>query len=79
VFFPDLLGMKDTYNTPGTVAASNWSLRVPPDYAALWRRRLRRGRALNLPAALALALRMRDVRPDLVARLERAARRLRDR
>jgi 4-alpha-glucanotransferase len=78
VFFPDLLGLKQTYNTPGTVAESNWSLRVPPDYAAVWRRRLRRDRALDVPGALALALRARGSNPDLAARLERAARRLRE-
>ena len=57
LFFPDLLGLEETYNRPGTVSAENWSLRVPPDYAAWYPEAARQGRALNLPRVLALALR----------------------
>lgn len=56
VFFADLLGMTERYNLPGTVAAANWSLRVPADYRA-------RPAALDLPAALAMALRRRGQPP----------------
>lgn len=57
VFFTDLLGLEESYNRPGTRLAENWSLRVPPDYAALHAVRCERLRALDLPFALALALR----------------------
>jgi 4-alpha-glucanotransferase len=57
VFFPDLLGLPDRYNVPGTVSEANWTLRVPHDYEAGYLARLSRNRALNLPRVLALALR----------------------
>jgi 4-alpha-glucanotransferase len=71
VSFVDLLGLEEPYNRPGTVSADNWTLRIPPDYAIRYERMRREGRALNLHAALALALRARpDIdRPDLVAAL----------
>ncbi|TMA46110.1 MAG: hypothetical protein E6J82_00565 [Deltaproteobacteria bacterium] len=37
VFFTDLLGLREVYNRPGTVSPENWSLRVPPDFAAAYR------------------------------------------
>ncbi len=59
VFFTDLLGMKETYNRPGTVSDDNWSLRVPPDYQARYAEDAAAGRAFNVPAALTLAIRAR--------------------
>lgn len=56
VFFTDLLGIKEVYNTPGTVSDDNWSLRVPDDYERRYREESARGEALNLPYALSLAL-----------------------
>ena len=44
VFFPDLFGMTEVYNAPGTVDPSNWTLRVPPGYRALYAERCARGR-----------------------------------
>jgi len=74
VFFPDLFGLRETYNVPGTVGATNWSLRVPPAYADDYRERLRGNRALNLPLALAMALRARRRgTPDLLRALDSAA------
>lgn len=75
LFFADLLGLEETYNTPGTVSEDNWTLRVPPDFAARHRRDRLVGEALNLHAALALALRARpDIeQPELLASLEAAA------
>lgn len=78
VFFADLLGMKEIYNRPGIIDDENWSLRVPQDYAVLYRERLRTDAALNLPRALALALRSRGAEvvaqhADLIARLEQLA------
>ncbi len=61
LFFPDLLGLREIYNRPGTIRPDNWTLRVPPDYAQ---------RPPVLPAALALALRARG-HPDLAAALEK--------
>ncbi|MGA7981356.1 MAG: 4-alpha-glucanotransferase [Chromatiaceae bacterium] len=75
VSFADLLGLEETYNTPGTVNGNNWTLRVPPDFARRYDRMRQEGSALNIQAALALALRARpDIsRPDLIARLEERA------
>lgn len=76
LFFADLFGLEANYNVPGTVNEENWTLRVPPDFAADYARQRRSGRVLNLHAALALALR---ARPDLageealIARLEEGA------
>ena len=44
VFFPDLFGMKETYNRPGIVDPANWSLRVPPDWETLHAARCRERR-----------------------------------
>ena len=67
LFFSDLFGLRDSYNVPGTIDPHNWTLRVPADFAT----RLPRGRhraegreggptsALDLPAAVATALRAR--------------------
>ena len=65
VFFADLLGMREVYNRPGMVGPQNWSLRVPPDFVDLHARRAREGSALDLPAALAAAMRARG--PAFVA------------
>jgi 4-alpha-glucanotransferase len=78
VFFADLLGMEEIYNAPGTVHPDNWTLRVAPDYARIYAENVLQGRALNLPCALALALRSRGAafvrrHQDLIARLERMA------
>lgn len=76
VFFADLLGMKEIYNTPGTVGDHNWSLRVPRDYERSYLEMRARGAALDLPRVLALALRARggaesEERGNLARRLER--------
>jgi 4-alpha-glucanotransferase len=59
IFFTDLLGMSEIYNRPGTVSDDNWSLRIPYDYAHLYQERLARRRAINIPLALARAIRAR--------------------
>jgi 4-alpha-glucanotransferase len=59
VFFPDLFGLREIYNAPGEVNDSNWLLRVPNDYEATYAAARAAGRALDLPAALADALRAR--------------------
>ena len=74
VFFADLLGLHESYNVPGTVGPQNWSLRVPPDYAARYGARCRAGQALDLPLALSMALRARGVAGgDLLRGLEAVA------
>ena len=74
VFFPDLLGMDEVYNKPGTVSDDNWSLRVPSDYRSRHATAVAEGRALDLACVLALALRARGHREGpLVARLEASA------
>jgi 4-alpha-glucanotransferase len=59
VFFTDLLGLREVYNRPGTVSAENWSLRVPPDFTTAYPAAAAKGAALDLPAALAMAMRAR--------------------
>ncbi len=80
VFFTDLFGLEEAYNTPGTVGPHNWSLRVPHDYRSMYPERSRSLQALNLPCALVLALRSRSRRlagrpAGLIEKLEAAARR----
>ena len=78
VFFSDLFGLREVYNTPGTVGLQNWTLRVPQDYASSYPERASRLRALNLPYAMALALgspgrRLAAAQAGLIARLRAAA------
>jgi 4-alpha-glucanotransferase len=63
VFFPDLFGLRETYNRPGIVDPANWSLRVPADWEAVYASSRARGQALDLRVALALALRARNEAP----------------
>jgi hypothetical protein len=65
VFFTDALGLTEFYNRPGVVNDENWSLRVSPDYRREHAERVARGAALDLPRALARALRARG--PSFVA------------
>jgi 4-alpha-glucanotransferase len=64
VFFADLFGIQEIYNRPGITDERNWTLRVPPDYQRVYSERVARGEALDLRAALALALRARARRGD---------------
>jgi 4-alpha-glucanotransferase len=59
IFFTDLFGMTSVYNKPGTVSEENWSLRVMPDYLRHYRRMASEGKALDLRASIAMALRAR--------------------
>jgi 4-alpha-glucanotransferase len=82
IFFSDLLGLLDVYNAPGSVNEQNWSLRVPTEYPREYREKLARNAALNLPRALALALRAggeptRTRHRELISALERLAETLR--
>lgn len=78
VYFTDLLGEREPFNRPGTVGPENWSLRVPPDFRRAYPERVARGEALDVPRALARALRARGgplpaAHRDLLAALQRAA------
>lgn len=78
VFFADLFGERATYNTPGVISDANWTMRVPRDFRAVYTDRRARGEALDLPGALALAMRARGEafarnNADLVAALEERA------
>ena len=57
VFFADLFGCTDVYNAPGVVNEQNWRLRVGNDFAVTHARRLAQGHALDVPGAMASALR----------------------
>jgi 4-alpha-glucanotransferase len=57
IFFSDLLGVAETYNRPGIVSDENWVLSVPNDFELQYAQRVERGKALDVRAALALALR----------------------
>ncbi|WP_205747175.1 4-alpha-glucanotransferase [Desulfopila sp. IMCC35006] len=64
VFFVDLLGSKETYNRPGTVSSDNWTQRVPPDYRSWYSDKAAANHALNIPRALAMALRAKEYSGD---------------
>ncbi len=72
VFFADLFGFEEVYNRPGLVSDQNWSLRLPSDFADLYRTRLATAGAFDVPLALALACAARAPRePGLAAVLRR--------
>jgi 4-alpha-glucanotransferase len=56
IFFADLFGYEDRFNTPGTYNDVNWTLRLPPDFERLHAERLASGVALDLQLAVELAL-----------------------
>ncbi len=59
VFFVDLFGGRRSYNRPGTIGQGNWQLRVIPDYKKSYTKNLSTNAVLNIPLALAMALRAR--------------------
>ena len=78
VFFTDLLGLREVYNRPGTISEENWSLRIPPDFAARYAGARSAGRALDLPRVLTMAMRARGsdfarAHAPLVAALDQRA------
>lgn len=75
VFFTDVFGMTQAYNQPGSVSDTNWSLRIEADYQDIYRARAAQHLALDIPGALALALRSKGDawvarHRDLIAALE---------
>ncbi len=70
IFFHDLFGFSEPYNNPGTVSGDNWTLRVPLSRLSEHPRSARGRGALDIPLAVATALRARKLDPALAARLE---------
>ncbi len=75
IFFTDLLGMDEIYNRPGIVSEENWSLRIPGDFAGTYNSRVASNQAINIPKALAMAIRargesLRQQHQDLLHRLD---------
>jgi 4-alpha-glucanotransferase len=76
VFFADLLGERDVYNTPGVISPDNWRLRAPRAFSEVYAERRARGEAIDLLGALAAAIRARGFASShagLVAALEARA------
>lgn len=67
VYFTDLFGEREPFNRAGIVHADNWRLRLPADYEAEYEARCAKGEALDIGAALALALHARGARRELIA------------
>ena len=73
IFFADVFGHRDAYNEPGTIRDENWSTRIPSDWESQYRKARRERRALDLPKALATALRAKGfgaTHRDVVDKLE---------
>jgi 4-alpha-glucanotransferase len=78
LFFADLFGLEDVYNRPGTSGQHNWRLRVPKDFAETYFKGLKKGKALNLPAVMKMALEAQEnADPQLLSELQQMAERLR--
>lgn len=56
MFFTSFFGMPETYNRPGTTAGC-WTLRLPENFENLYWDNVKNGTALNLPEAIARAIR----------------------
>ncbi|HEX4998151.1 MAG TPA: 4-alpha-glucanotransferase [Terriglobia bacterium] len=56
VFVGDLFGETTPFNRAGIVHPDNWRLRLPPDFERAYSERIRDGRALDIAAAIRLAL-----------------------
>jgi 4-alpha-glucanotransferase len=56
VFVGDLFGELEPFNRPGLIHPDNWTARLPEDFEDVYAARLREGRALDVAAALRMAL-----------------------
>jgi 4-alpha-glucanotransferase len=61
LFWPDLFGVDEPFNEPGTVNERNWSLRVPADFDAAHARAVASGCAPHLGQAVVWALEARGL------------------
>ena len=57
---PDMFGMSQRINISGKADESNWRVRIPTDYEKFYFSQLSNGFGLNLPKALANAMRMQQ-------------------
>ncbi len=64
LFWPDLFGLDEPFNQPGTVNDRNWSMRVPADFEAAHARAVASGAAPHLGQAVAWALEARGLASD---------------
>ncbi len=60
IFFTDFFGIGKTYNIPGT-KKDCWTLRLNSNYEDLYYENLKNGTAVNLPQAIATAIRQKGV------------------
>ena len=56
IFFADLFGFEQRFNEPGVVGDHNWTLRLPPTFAEDYAARVSAGEAVDIAAAVQLAL-----------------------
>jgi 4-alpha-glucanotransferase len=67
VFFGDLFGEREPFNRAGIVHPDNWTLRMASDFEGTYETRCASGAALDVPRALAMALRARGADGDGLA------------
>ena len=60
IFFTDFFGIGKTYNIPGT-KKDCWTLRLNSNYEDLYYENLKKGLAVNLPEAIARAIRQKGI------------------
>ncbi len=60
IFWTDLLGIKERYNTPGT-SKGNWGLRMNADFERQYHKNLEEGIGINIPETLEIALSQKGV------------------
>lgn len=71
---PDMFGMQERINISGKADNSNWRVRIPSNYEKFYFSQLSKGFGLNLPKALANALRMqKSSNVQLIKKCDEAA------
>ena len=71
---PDMFGMEERINISGKADDRNWRVRIPTDYEKFYFSQLSNGFGLNLPKALANALRMQNsTNVELIKKCDEAA------
>ena len=69
VFFTDFFGIPKTYNVPGS-KENCWTLRLTGEFDKLYYDNLKNGTALNLPEAIARAIRQRGIQDKVLETLD---------
>lgn len=71
---PDMFGMSERINISGKTSKDNWTVRIPTDYERFYFSQLSNGFGLNLPKALANAMRMKGIdNPTLIQKSDELA------